>query len=59
MEFKYTDAPKKTKSIAIAISDLGLEHLWIVYPGKESYKLDKNISVFLIKDLSDTWKYPL
>jgi len=26
-------------------SDLGLEHLWIVYPGDESYTLDDRISV--------------
>jgi len=44
-EFKYSDAPKTTKSMRIVLKDLELEHLYIVYPGKETYKLDINITV--------------
>ena len=29
----------------VALDDLGLEHLWIVYPGDEAYSLDDRISV--------------
>jgi len=29
----------------IVLKDLELEHLYIVYPGKETYKLDINITV--------------
>jgi hypothetical protein len=28
----------------IALEDLGLDHLWIVYPGSEEYALDAKIS---------------
>lgn len=43
-EFKYADAPGVTRSMRVVISDLGLDHLWIVYPGKQEYDLDSNIS---------------
>jgi predicted AAA+ superfamily ATPase len=45
VEFKYGDAPTATKSMQIAISDLKLAHLWVIYPGKESYKLSPKITV--------------
>jgi len=49
-EFKCTDAPKITKSMHIALQDLSLNKLYVVYPGKESYKLHKKIDAFpLIK----------
>ena len=38
-EFKCSDAPKTTKSMHIVIDDLGLEHLWVVYPGELEYPL--------------------
>lgn len=44
-EFRYADAPARTRSMHIAIADLGLEHLWVVYPGDREYALDRNISV--------------
>jgi hypothetical protein len=28
-----------------AISALGLEHVWIVYPGERAYPLDENVTV--------------
>lgn len=58
IEFKYSDAPKITKSMQIAMRDLKLSHLWVVYPGKESYGLAKNITVCALKDIGDTWLYP-
>lgn len=44
-EFKFMDAPVMTKSMAIACNDLELEHLYVVYPGNQSYSLDKKVSV--------------
>ena len=32
----------------VAIEDLRLEHLWLVYPGHQEYSLDYNISVLPI-----------
>ncbi len=57
IEFKYSDAPKKTKSMEIALKDLELAHLWVVYPGKTSYKLDKKLSVVPLSDIKAFWDY--
>ena len=44
-EVKYTDSPKITKSINIALQDLALDEINIVYPGKETYSLGDKINV--------------
>ena len=49
-ECKYSDAPATTRAIRVAIHDLQLSHLWIVYPGSESYVLADNISVLPVSD---------
>ena len=51
-EFKYTDAPGTTRSIRVAMEDLNLTHLWIVYPGAEAYDLDDRISVLPVSDVA-------
>jgi uncharacterized protein len=43
VEAKYKDAPSITKSMRIAIQDLGLDRLFVVYPGDKAYELDKEI----------------
>ena len=45
VEFKFNEAPKISRSMRIAMDDLNLSHLYIVYPGKESYPVAKNISI--------------
>ncbi len=50
-EFKYTDAPGTTRSMRVAMQDLKLERLWIVYPGNEAYDLDERISVLPVGDV--------
>ena len=45
VEIKLADAPRTTKSMRVAIADLQLQHLWIVYPGNETYSLDERITV--------------
>lgn len=52
-EVKYADAPKTTKSMRIAISDLGLHHLYVVYPGQKTYRLDDRISCLSIDKLAE------
>jgi predicted AAA+ superfamily ATPase len=42
-EFKYTDAPKLTKSMCISYEALKLDELSVIYPGKTEYALTKNI----------------
>ena len=50
-EIKYTDAPKTTKSMRVASNDLGLHHLYVVYPGEKTYQLDESITALSINDL--------
>ena len=45
IEVKYKDAPGITKSMRIAQHDLELDKIIVVYPGEQSYPLDKNIIV--------------
>ncbi len=45
VEFKYSEAPRTTKSMHIAIEDLSLDQLWIVYPGEASYPVTDTIVV--------------
>ena len=52
-ECKLADAPGTTRSMRVALNDLGLEHLWVVYPGTEAYALDDRISVLPIAHVPD------
>ncbi len=49
-EFKYGDAPKLTKSMVIAMQDLKLDELTVIYPGVKSYFLQEKIRVISLKD---------
>ena len=39
VEFKRADAPQMTPSMRIALQDLGLDALYVVYPGERRYRL--------------------
>ena len=56
-EFKFQDAPRPTKSMHVVLQDLGLDSLYIVYPGTRSYALDEHIKAIalnaLTKDLGE------
>ena len=52
-EFKCTDAPRTTKSMHVVIEDLGLEHLWILYPGDHEYPLSDVITATPLKRVRD------
>lgn len=51
IECKFSETPKKTRSMSQAIETLNLAHLWVVYPGDHAYPLAKQISVWPIKAL--------
>jgi predicted AAA+ superfamily ATPase len=51
IEVKFNEAPEITRSMHIALQDLNLEHLWVIYPGEQSYPVDAQISVCPIQDL--------
>jgi hypothetical protein len=58
-EFKYGDAPGATRSMRVALQDLSLEHLWVVYPGQTEYPLDERITVIpvdAIPRLAAAWR---
>ena len=44
-EFKYSDKPSPTKSMHIALKDLSLHGLIIVYPGNEIFPITDNLIV--------------
>jgi predicted AAA+ superfamily ATPase len=50
-EFKCTDAPKTTKSMHVALDDLKLEHLWVVYPGTLRYSLTEKITALPLREI--------
>jgi len=51
-EIKYTEAPRTTKSMRIAMRDLHLSHLYVVYPGDKTFPLDHKITALAVPDLS-------
>jgi predicted AAA+ superfamily ATPase len=51
MEFKFNEAPKVTRSMRIALEDLTLEHLWIIYPGVHRYLIDEKLSAWPLGQL--------
>lgn len=56
-EFKLSDAPGMTPSMRIAMEDLKLDVLYVIYPGNRSYSLHETIHVvplttFCTRDLS-------
>ena len=48
---KYSDAPGTTKSMHTALADLGLAHLWVIYPGEKRYDLTKQITVVPAREI--------
>ena len=44
-EFKYADAPRLTRSMSVVMQDLDLAHLFVIYPGKKTYRLAEKITV--------------
>lgn len=43
IEIKMSAAPQMTKSLHIAMADLHLERAWVVYPGQQTYPLDRRV----------------
>lgn len=50
-EFKYSEQPSTTKSMHMAMADLGLDRLWVVHPGKHSFRLAEGIDAVTLPDL--------
>ena len=51
-EIKYADAPSITRSMHVAIEDLGLERLWVIHPGSRRYRLSDAIEALPLIDVA-------
>ncbi len=52
VECKRTDAPRITPSIRIALDDLNLKHLYVIYPGIQQYSLASQVDVVPLQTIS-------
>ncbi len=50
-EFKYADIPRTTKSMHTAISDLNLQHLYVIYPKGEAFPMHEHITALPLSDV--------
>jgi uncharacterized protein len=57
IEIKYADAPRFTPSMASALKDLELTHLWVLYPGDRAYPLAEAVSTLPLTSVVDQWHY--
>ena len=57
VEFKFADAPTLTAPAQAATKDLNLQHLWIIYPGTDRYKLSEKVTVLPLKEIGTEWDY--
>jgi uncharacterized protein len=63
VEFKRTDSPVMTASMHIALQDLKLDALYVVYPGERRYRIAQSTSTALVEamplrqlaDISADW----
>lgn len=53
VEVRRADGPKVTQSMRIALADLRLERLVVVYPGERAYDLEDRIRVVPLASLAD------
>jgi len=51
IEIKFNEAPRVTRSMRIAVSDLQLEHLWLIHPGTHTYGVEQGITALAIGDV--------
>lgn len=52
IECKRSDAPKITPSMRIALNDLKLSKIFVIYPGESSYSLSGEIQVVAFKEMT-------
>lgn len=52
IECKFNEAPKVTKSMHSALTDLDLGHLWVVYPGKHRYPAHEKVTMLPLADIT-------
>lgn len=53
VEFKREDAPRMTHSMQVAMADLKLDRLNVIYPGARRYRLGEKVEVLPLRDAID------
>ena len=53
VECKRADAPRMTKSIGVALADLDLDRVAVVYPGDRSYSLADRVEAVPVSELAE------
>jgi uncharacterized protein len=53
IEFKFSEAPKATKSMRMTLETLHLKHLWIITPGLHHCPVDDKVSVWPLPKLAE------
>jgi predicted AAA+ superfamily ATPase len=51
VECKRVDAPRMTTSMRVALEDLELDHLYVIYPGTLAYPIEQNVSALPVSSL--------
>lgn len=57
IEAKFSDAPRITPSMRIALEDLKLKKIFVVYPGDKAYQLAEKITVVPLNEMSKMVKF--
>ena len=52
IEVKFQDAPRLTPSMRIALADLGLAHLVVIYPGDTRYPMSDRVTAVPLAELA-------
>lgn len=53
VEVKFSEAPRVTRSMRVALDNLNLEHLWVVYPGQKAYPVHEKVTVWPLQDVAE------
>lgn len=51
VEFKWNEAPTLTRSMHVAMHDLNLSQVWVIYPGQNTYKIHEKVTALPPKNL--------
>ncbi len=54
VEFKRADAPRMTPSMRVALEDLRLDHLTVLYPGAQQYALGERVIVMPLAAVAES-----
>ncbi len=54
VECKRADAPRLTPSIRIALEDLGLERIAVIYPGNKRFPISDNVDAIPLEELKQS-----